>query len=119
MDAKKKYRCGVIGYGGAFNMGRQHLSSLNEKEGVEAVAVCDMDGARREIALADFPGIKTYSRVGDMLKYADLDLVVAVTPHNTHGPLALRCLRAGVGVICEKPMAVTSSEIKAMVQEAR
>ena len=119
MDETKQFRCGVIGYGGAFNMGRHHLSSLNDKEGVEAVAVCDMDPARREIALEDFPGIKTYSRVADMLKYADLDLVVIVTPHNTHGPLALRCLRAGVGVICEKPMALTSSEIKAMIREAR
>ena len=119
MDAKKQFRCGVIGYGGAFNMGHRHLSSLNDKEGVEAVAVCDMDAARREIALADFPGIKTYSRVADMLKYADLDIAVVVTPHNTHGPLALRCLRAGVGVICEKPMAVTSREIKAMIGEAR
>jgi scyllo-inositol 2-dehydrogenase (NADP+) len=119
MGAKKQYRCGVIGYGGAFNMGRQHLSSLDDKDGVEAVAVCDMDAGRREIAAADWPGIKVYSRVGDMLKYADLDLAVVVTPHNTHGPLALQCLRAGVGVICEKPMAVSSNEIKAMMQEAR
>lgn len=100
-------------------MGRHHLGEMSEKEGMEAVAVCDVDAARRQTAVEDWPGIRAYSRASDMLRCADLDLVAVVTPHNTHGKLALQCLNAGVGVICEKPMAVTSKEIKAMLQVVR
>ena len=35
-------RVGVIGYGGAFNMGRGHLKEM-EKAGMTPVAVCEVD----------------------------------------------------------------------------
>mgnify|MGYP002036306562 FL=1 len=100
-------------------MGAVHLRGMIRNPRMEAVAVCDMDPARRQIAEADFPGIRTYARVGDMLRRADLDLVTVITPHNTHAPLAIRCLDTGVNVVCEKPFAITSKEVKAMIATAR
>jgi predicted dehydrogenase len=86
---------------------------------MEVAAVCELDPARRKVAEEDFPGIKTYGRVGDMLRGADLDLVTIITPHNTHAELAVQCLSAGINVVCEKPLAITSREVKDMMTAAK
>ncbi|MDP6019376.1 MAG: Gfo/Idh/MocA family oxidoreductase, partial [Candidatus Latescibacteria bacterium] len=119
MAQRKQFRCGVVGYGGAFNMGRAHLSSMQKNPGMVAAGVCELDDSRRRVAEEDFPGISTYGSVGTMLRHADLDLVSIITPHNTHAKLAIQCLEARVGVVVEKPMAITSKEVKSMMAMAR
>ncbi len=109
---------GVIGYGGAFNMGRQHLE-LAQKAGMTPAAVCELDPARLTIAAQEFPGIETYRNAGEMLKKSKTDLIIIITPHNTHAPLALQCLKAGRHVVCEKPLAITTAECDAMIAAAR
>jgi predicted dehydrogenase len=110
-------KVGCIGYGGALNMGRQHLNEMI-KAGMTPVAVCDIDTARLKVAETDFPGIKTFSSVAEMLKKSDVNLLAIITPHNTHAPLALQCLKAGRHVVCEKPFAITTAECDAMIKEA-
>lgn len=118
-DAKGSLHTGVVGYGGAFNMGRLHLTSMAKNKWMEVAAVCELDPARRAVATEDFPGIKTYGSVGNMLRGADLDLVTIITPHNTHAKLAVQCLNAGINVVCEKPLAITSAEVKQMLAAAK
>lgn len=111
-------KVGVIGYGGAFNMGRQHLTFMKQA-GMTPVAVAEIDEARLKVAESDFPGIRTFNSVAKMLKDSDVNLVVIITPHNTHAKLALQCLRSGRHVICEKPLAITTDECDAMISEAK
>jgi predicted dehydrogenase len=111
-------RVGVIGYGGAFNMGRGHLKEM-EQAGMTPTAVCEVDAARLKVAESDFPGIQTYSKVADMLRQSDVSLVTIITPHNTHAKLARQCLRAGKHVIVEKPLAITTAECDAMIADAK
>jgi scyllo-inositol 2-dehydrogenase (NADP+) len=114
----QEIKVGVIGYGGAFNMGKQHLVEMH-KAGMTPVAVAEVDPARLQVATQDFPGIQTYSTVAEMLKKSDVNLIVLITPHNTHAPLAIQCLRAGRHVICEKPFAITTAECDAIIKEAK
>jgi len=111
-------RAGVIGYGGAFNMGRGHLQEMRQA-GMTPVAVCEVDPTRLEAAKQDFPGIQTYPSVAEMLRKSDVDLVTIITPHNTHAKLALQCLKAGRHVVCEKPLAITTAECDAMIAAAK
>lgn len=111
-------RVGVIGYGGAFNMGKAHLNEM-QKAGMTPVAVAEIDKDRLKVAESDFPGIQTFSSVAGMLKNADVDLVSIITPHNTHAKLALQCLKAGCSIVCEKPLAITTAECDAMIKEAK
>ena len=76
---KNKIRCAITGYGRNFNL----------------VAVCDIDPVSRDNASRDFPKVRTYGKVADMLASSDADLVCIVTPHNTHSSIAIECLRAG------------------------
>jgi len=111
-------RVGVIGYGGAFNMGRGHLKEM-EQAGMTPVAVCEVDAERLKVAETDFPSIQTYPTVAEMLHKSDVNLITIITPHNTHAKLALQCLKAGRHVVCEKPLAITTAECDAMIAAAK
>lgn len=107
----------VVGYGGAFNMGRQHLQQA-QAAGMQPTAVVELDPQRLAAATEDFPGIETYAAVADMLHHSAANLVIIITPHNTHAELAMQCLRAGRHVVCEKPLAITTVEVDAMMEAA-
>ncbi len=111
-------RVGVVGYGGAFNMGKEHLSRAAEA-GMTPAAVTDLDPARLNQAQTDFPSIATFPTVHQMLKHADVDLIVIITPHSSHAKIALQCLKHGKHVVCEKPLALTTAECDAMIQMAQ
>ena len=115
--AASQIKVGVIGYGGAFNMGRGHLREMQEA-GMTPTAVCEIDPERLKVAKNDFPGIETYPTLEAMLEQSDVNLITLITPHNTHAELALQCLRAGRHVVCEKPLAITTDECDAMIAEA-
>ncbi len=115
LDNGKVVRGAVIGYGGAFNMGKAHLSMMNASPGLLGVAACDLDAARMEIAKQDFPGILTYTSVEELLANPDIELVTLITPHNSHADLAVQCSKAGKHVITEKPMCITLDEADAMI----
>jgi len=111
-------KVGVIGYGGAFNMGRGHLREMMHA-GMTPSVVVDVDKARLKVAEEEFPGIQAYVSVKEMLRKAEVDLLAIITPHNTHAKLALECLNAGKHVVCEKPFAITTAECDAMIAAAK
>jgi predicted dehydrogenase len=112
-------RCGVIGYGGAFNMGRAHAEYITQTDGLELTAVCDLDPTRTGAAKEDFAHISTYNDVAQMLAAPDVDLAVIVLPHNLHAPVSIQCSQAGKHVIVEKPMCVTVEEATQMIEASR
>jgi len=112
--------CGILGYGGAFNMGRGHAGWINETPGMRTVAMCDVNPARVEAAKGELPDLLGYyTKLDDMLALPELDLVVNILPHSLHAPTTLRCLDAGRHVVTEKPFSVTLDEANAMVDKAR
>lgn len=111
-------KVGVVGYGGAFNMGKHHFNEM-VKAGMTVSAVAEVDPKRLEAAKADFPGIATFASLGEMLKKGDVNLITIITPHNTHAKLAIAALNAGKHVVCEKPLAITTEECDAMIAAAR
>lgn len=114
----KDITVGVVGYGGQFNMGLQHLNGM-KNAGMTPIAVAELDEERLKVAAQDFPGIETYTSVAEMLEKSAVNLVTIITPHNTHAALTLQCLKAGRHVVCEKPLAVTTDECDAMIKEAQ
>jgi predicted dehydrogenase len=110
-------KVGVIGYGGAFNMGREHLNAM-KAAGMTPFAVCDVDAARLDAAADDFPGIETYADLPRMLRQSDVNLIVHITPHNLHYKLAAQCLRAGKHVITEKPFVLNTRQCDRLIELA-
>jgi scyllo-inositol 2-dehydrogenase (NADP+) len=113
-------RCGLLGYGPAFNMGKGHGGWINQTPGMKAVAMCDANPARVETAKQELPGLEGYfTDLDEMLAMPNLDLVVNILPHNLHAPMTIKCLDAGKHVIQEKPFAITVAEANAMIDKAR
>ncbi len=110
-------KVGVIGYGGAFNMGRTHLNEM-KRAGMSPLAAAEIDPERLKVAAEEFPGIETYASADEMLAKSVVNVVALITPHNTHADLALKCLKAGRHVVSEKPLAITTEECDAMIDEA-
>ncbi len=116
MAEKKEIKWGIIGYGAAFNMGKLHGDSINQCDGMKVVAVCDIDPARTAAAAVDFPGVETYPNLGEMLKNPGIDNIVVILPHNLHYPVAMECMKAGKGVVLEKPMCITTQQATDMIE---
>ncbi len=115
---RDEIKCAVVGYGGAFDMGRKHLEQMRGA-GMTPHAAADLAEDRLKVAEEDFPGIRTYTAVEEMLADAAPDLVAVITPHNTHADIAVQCLEAGASVVVEKPMAITTAECDRMIAAAR
>lgn len=116
---KKVITTGVIGYGGAFNMGMHHLNEMKKVSGLVPTAICDIDPERAKQAKEDFPKLEVYTEVKKMLKESPVELLTVITPHSTHAPLAIQCLKAGRHAITEKPMAVSVKQCDAMIAAAK
>lgn len=104
----------IIGVGaGVLNMHRPAL----ELEAVKVVGVCDLSSEvghqrAKELGCAFFADYRT------MLSETKPDVAVILTPHPSHAPIAIDCLRAGAHVLVEKPIAVQAAEADAMVEAA-
>lgn len=85
-----------------------HLPALARLRGADLVALCDNDGVKAG-ALADRLAIpNVFTDIEDMLEMDDLDAVIMTTPNHLHEPHVLSALRAGVHVLCERPLSLTS-----------
>lgn len=110
----KKVKFGIIGMG---NMGSGHLSYFYDGKIANGVvsAIADVKAARLEAAKKNYPGeYKCYSSGEELIDNADVDAVVIAVPHYDHPPLAIRALKRGLNVICEKPAGVYTKQVKEM-----
>src|SRR3954470_19618433 len=60
-----------------------------------------------------------YDRYDQLLKSGTIDAVYIALPNNMHAEYTERAARAGIHVLCEKPMAVTEAECELMGRVAR
>ncbi len=67
----------------------------------------------------DMTSVKAYRDLDALIAEPDLDLIDICTPTPSHPELAIKALRAGKHVLCEKPMARTSALAREMVAVAR
>jgi predicted dehydrogenase len=93
-----------------------HLPALARVEGVEAVAVMDVDRARARRVAERFGIARVHDDVEALA--ADVDLVAVCTPPAAHADAALLALAAGRHVLVEKPLTVDLAEADALVEAA-
>lgn len=64
-------------------------------------------------------GLYSYAEYDDCLRSGDVDAVYIALPNHLHREYAVRAARAGVHVLCEKPLAITESDCRAIIAAAR
>nr|ADI22599.1 predicted dehydrogenases and related proteins [uncultured verrucomicrobium HF0500_16O23] len=112
LGANEKLNIGVVGVAGR---GGGNLKGVS---GENIVALCDVDAARLTAAAKQFPAAKQYGDFRRMLKQKDIDAVVCSTPDHTHAVIGVAALKSGRHLYCEKPLAHTVSEVRAMTVAA-
>lgn len=105
-------RAAVIGVG---YLGTLHAEKYASLEGVDLVAVVDLDDAKAR-ALAERLGTRVESGHESLL--GRVDCVTIATPTPAHFDTARVFLEAGVDVLVEKPITATSAEGRALVDLA-
>jgi predicted dehydrogenase len=86
-----------------------HFEALAGMDDADLVAVCDTDPGRRAAAHAAH-GVPAFEDYRDMLATAAPDVVHITAPHHEHAAMAIECLRRGIHVVLEKPLAHTLAE---------
>ena len=101
--------------------GRGHANlKLISREGVNAVAVCDVDEQRAAAAFKATPWAKKYHDYRVMFDelHRQIDAVVISTPDHTHAPPSVAAMKMGKHCYCEKPLAHTPYEARVMAEVA-
>ncbi len=62
---------------------------------------------------------KAYTDYHDLVQDPNLDAVIVAATNTTHAEMTIAALKAGKDVMCEKPMATTLEDARAMVETAR
>jgi len=112
-SADKRVRIGVVGVG---IMGSNHARVLADLPGVKLVGVADPGAGHRSL-LAQVLGCEACDDV-DALLDLGIDAAVIAAPTHLHHELALACIRRGVHVLVEKPIASNVEEGRAIVAAA-
>jgi len=90
-----------------------------QKKGIgQLVAVVDTNLSRAKEYAAEFHA-HAYDNLEAALKNENLDAAVVATPHAFHAPVTIQCLEAGLGVLCEKPLAISTAECESMIAAAK
>ncbi len=107
----------ILGTGGIFRLA--HAPAWRQIPQARVIATCDIIKERADQARAELGITKSFSSLDELLASDGIDLVDICTPHPSHAELAIKALRAGKHVICEKPMALKIEDAARMIEAAK
>jgi predicted dehydrogenase len=88
----------------------RHLAAIRRAQGVEAVALSDVDASRLS-RVADAHGVaRRYESWRELIEDDGVDAVAVCVPPALHTEIALAAMKAGKHVFVEKPLALTLDE---------
>lgn len=110
---------GIIGCGGIAN--GKHLPSLKKLPNVKLVAFCDLIPERAEQAKKEYgeQDALVCTDYREVVQRADIEVIHVLTPNCAHAEISIAALETGKHVMCEKPMAATYRDAKAMTEAAK
>ncbi|MFH1567267.1 MAG: Gfo/Idh/MocA family oxidoreductase [Gemmatimonadota bacterium] len=109
----RQHRIGLIGCGWFSHFHLDALLRLGDR--VRVVWVADPDETKAR-SLASEAGARPLADYREGL--GEVDAAFVLVPHHLHHPVTVACLDAGLHVLLEKPMALTTAEADGMIAAA-
>jgi len=117
--ASNRLTLGLIGLG---SMGLRHVKGFLQEEDCEITAVCDVDAGRLKAGAREVnkhygnEDCARYSDFRELISNDGIDTLCISVPDHWHSIPAIEGIRAGKDIYGEKPLALTISEGRAMVE---
>jgi predicted dehydrogenase len=118
----RRLRGGIVGGGrGAFIGAIHRIAAELDGQALVVAGAMSSDPATAQLSAKDWLLERSYSSYEEMARAeaerADgIDFVIVATPNDLHVPVAHAFLKAGIHVICDKPLARTLAEAKPLVR---
>src|SRR5438067_12167732 len=109
---------GRLGVAGVGNIAPLSLAGYLEHERCDVVALCDPRSEVAERRAREWNVPSVYTNLGDLLADPDVDAVEILSPTHLHKEHVIAAARAGKHVSCQKPMANSVADCRAMLAAA-
>ena len=108
----KKFNWGIIGLGQIAESFADDLKLLPE---ARLFAVASRNQQKADLFAEKYDAPYAYGCYEDIVKNKELDIIYIATPHSLHCENTIMCLESKIAVLCEKPLAINSVEVKKMI----
>ena len=101
----------LVGVGGISGV---HIPAWDGMEDVELIALCDIRSER----MKKYQDKRCYDNFDHMLENEEIDILDICLPTYLHVEYALKALKKGINVICEKPLSLNADDIEMLYKTA-
>jgi len=114
-DTMSQVRVGLFGCGG---MGKALVNQMKTLDDAVLVAGADVAEASRDAFATEY-NVPVFASLTEMLNGVELDATIIAVPNSFHAPGTIESAQAGKHVFCEKPMALTLADCRAMIDACK
>jgi UDP-N-acetyl-2-amino-2-deoxyglucuronate dehydrogenase len=111
VGGEKNFRIALAGCG---RISKNHFEAIDKIDGLDLVAVSDVDPARAQEA-GKIWGVPYFTSYEKMLAEGNADVVTIATPSGLHHEMGIAAALAGKHVVMEKPMSISLTGADALV----
>jgi xylose dehydrogenase (NAD/NADP) len=115
-SSRSPLRIGILS---TAQIARAFVKGVRPSSRVTVVGVASRDGAKAERFAAEAGLPRSYNSYEALLADPQIDAIYNPLPNSLHAQWSIRALEAGKHVLCEKPLATTSAEARAMFEAAK
>jgi len=107
-------KTGILSYGMSGRL--FHAPFLTEHPRFEFTAIVERTKNKAHL---DYPKVKSYQSIEELLLDDSIELIIVNTPNKTHFEFALKAIKANKHVLVDKPFMATASQAKQLFKEAK
>lgn len=116
LDSNRPVRLGIVGCGAITR--EAHLPVIIGDRRVDLAVLCDRDrGNATHAAHASGVDAEIATDIAELA--GKVDAAIVAVPPRFHAPIAIQLMEMGIDVLCEKPLAITATDGRKMVDAAR
>ena len=111
-----RIRWGILGPG---KIAKSFANDLKLVNGGHLTAVASRNLERAKLFAEEFEATTYFGSYEALFESDAVDIIYIATPHTAHAEWAIKAMKNGKHVLCEKPMGVNSKEVQAMIETAK
>ncbi len=102
-------KVGLVGAGAVTQV--EYLPVIEQSKELKLVAVCESNREKVDVISSRYYIGEIYTDYEQMLREANIDVVIIATPNYLHTPMAISAIEYGKDVLCEMPLGLDANEV--------